>query len=682
MDREQFIGRARQLISRVMGNPNLANPSANKEPSPLLVGDTKTIIFKPSYKIGDVLDVNEEDRERETLVKELKAYQDKLLQGPKVPLLPKDKQAFLTSEQKFVAIRDYSAALDEDYAKLIQGDFYYSYLTRYQILGVTAALMMHENTARIIQVADKYSMDPSVRKYNSLQEALFAGTLEVRIGDLTLLDFLYSKAEAKFAPYQIYQFLVGSYEVKEKRKHNQVLAANRVSNSLTQYPNTFKRQVDVAVAMAGALAGCSPYSFDYEIGTYGDNKEVTERARKVVDHAYRLRQNIYSTLLDPNSPHFPKLKETVEAYLTQDRRTRVFALHIIGLKEIAHIYEVYRKALSYTKQGIFPEFYTRLAEAVKNYAEEVPTNEGVLTEDDLMLIIDPEKNPPTSTNVPITDDFSKTIGQIFSKTPMAECKVDVETINWYQMVPPQNVTLSFNPNAPKHFSIKFDYQNEEGESLSLNFSGDLRKNLLDWSFIEKSTETPEFSNLHHSLLFITQAILLEVQKQAQAIYDQRQRDKVKKPNAPVQTSEKREKERPKPTMPKRRDVVREAKEQNARLTASELEEIDQLLSSDIKKQLTVLPVEEQSKMLRKLSFEDQSRVFKEIEEYNTTQVGKFLPLKRRGPNGEILWSLDISSRVPGRIRALATLSESGDKLIKFTILDIDYRKDIYRSWHI
>lgn len=583
-------------------------------------------------------------------------------------------------------MRDYSVALEQDYDKLINSDsFYYSLLIRHQVLTVAAGSIMHENITRIMQLADRYQMDPSVKKYFSLHEFLFAGYMGVRIGDLTLIDCLDRNVEARFAPHQIYQFLVESEEIRANRKHNQVLASNRDFTSFTKYPNSFKRKVDVATTMVSALTNSSPDSFDAVIGTYGGNKEVTERARKIVDHVDGLRQHIYRTLLDPASAHFPGLKNIVEYYLTQGRRTRISALNIVGLKEVPHIYELYRRATLYPQQGISSEFYTSLAHTVKDYAQEVPEVEGVLTEDDLFSIIDTVREPAPLADISTAENFSQVIGQIFSKTPVTSYEVAVDAINWYQMIPPHRATLSFYPNTPKRFSIKFDYQNEEGEALSLSFRSDLRKSLFDWTFIETAGETPEFLNLNRSLLFITRTILLAAQGEAQAVYDQRQRDKVRAPGSSiVQVPKKEEKERPDPAMPRRTDVRREIREHSIQvsLTAAELEEVGQILSSDVKKQIIIPPVEEQSKMLRKLSYEDQARVFPEIRDYNGTQAGKFLPLKRRGPNGEILWSCDISSRVPGRIRVLATPVGSGDKVIRFKILDIDYRRNIYRNWNV
>ena len=191
-DREHLLGRTRQFISKVISG--IPTPGAHlviKNP-PLLIGDPKTSIFKPTYRKEDILDVNEEARETETLVKMLKQYQDEIATGPKLALPPKDSHPFLTSEQQFVATRDYAAAIGEDYDRLIaSGPFYYNYMIRHQILSATAEVIMHDNIARIIQLLDRYSPEgsPAARNYYSLQGALFAGEVGVRIG-LTLPQFV------------------------------------------------------------------------------------------------------------------------------------------------------------------------------------------------------------------------------------------------------------------------------------------------------------------------------------------------------------------------------------------------------------------------------------------------------------------------------------------------------------
>lgn len=645
-----------------------------------LVGDPKKILFKESYRLENILNLDEEKREAIVLVEALRRKQDLVLKGPGLHVSSKEGKVFNKSEQGVVGMKNYLTAIEEPYDMLPEGSMTYSIISRQQVLNVAARLILYENAARFTNG----QFGTTVREYFSLYRDIYAGDLGARIGDLTLIDFLDSNVLNRFAPHQIYQFMVRAHEIRLNKEHSQVLESNLGANALTAYPNHFIHLIEVATGEVTALMHLSPNNFDYIVGGYGGNMEVTNKARKVIEHTERIKQHIYETLLNPNSPHFPKLKETVEHYLSQDHQIGTTALNFLGLRDLDLVYNLYRRAYTLSKDGPYADFYNYLARAVKNYAEKIPSVVGVLTEDNLFSIIDADKKPAPTQDTPTVGEFAQIIGQMFAKAPVTGYEIDVDSINWYQMIPPQRLTLSFHRDTPRHFRVQFEYQNERGESLSLTVENDLRKNSSTWSFIETSAETPEFSNLNNSLLFITKAALLNAQEQAQVLYDQRQKDRAKTQVSPKQTQEKTKKDRPEPSIPRRADVVREIKERNAAeaLTAVEMAQVERTLSHEIKKELIIPSVEERAKLVRTLSDEDQVGSFQELEEYNETQLGKFLPLKRKGPHGEILWSIDIASRVPGRIRGLATPVEFGDGIVRFMILDIDYRRNIYKKWHV
>jgi hypothetical protein len=87
-------------------------------------------------------------------------------------------------------------------------------------------------------------------------------------------------------------------------------------------------------------------------------------------------------------------------------------------------------------------------------------------------------------------------------------------------------------------------------------------------------------------------------------------------------------------------------------------------------------------MMKGLAPSDQMEIVEGIQNYNETGIGKFRMLKALGKEGQRLYALRVNCGPRGGSRVLLQESKSEETLPntrKFQILDIDYRKDIYRK---
>jgi hypothetical protein len=395
-----------------------------------------------------------------------------------------------------------------------------------------------------------------------------------------------------------------------------------------------------------------------------------------------LRQNIFNTILDPNSPDFPALMEAVNNYLgREDQQLRTDALLQLGLNKNENIVKAYRRATELSQQhNEHSAFYTLLEKSIKQYLEDIPQELGILTSDDLPLFIDVDKATGDQT-VPTLDDMGKINKLIFQRTPQREYEVETERVSLGDMVPPNSLRVEFPKGHPNIFNIYFYYENEQGESTTLELNFDTRKNEFDWKPFAPDTSDPEMTELRKASLFASYSILSQIQQQTEAEYQQKQKErqvKTQTPQATVRQSRPKE-----PYVPR----VKEKRQERP----SPLSPIQEILQSNIpffpetqrvRNQILVPEEEGFEDMIKGISAPDQKIIAEGIQNYNENGVGTFRMLKALGNEGQRLYALRVNCGPRGGSRVLLQESDSEEtspNIRKFQIVDIGYRKDIYRK---
>ena len=112
------------------------------------------------------------------------------------------------------------------------------------------------------------------------------------------------------------------------------------------------------------------------------------------------------------------------------------------------------------------------------------------------------------------------------------------------------------------------------------------------------------------------------------------------------------------------------------------QEVSQGVETSITARIKTAEGEVLDNLMRNLSSVDRDLVRSDINEYNTRGVGKFYRLRSLGLDGEPLYVLRVRATARGDARVLLHEVESEQGKRTYGILDIDYRKDIYRRHKI
>ena len=261
---------------------------------------------------------------------------------------------------------------------------------------------------------------------------------------------------------------------------------------------------------------------------------------------------------------------------------------------------------------------------------------------------------------------------------------NMEDVKLGKMVPPNSIRVEFPKGHSGIFNIYFDYENDQGESTTLEFNFDTRKNMFDWKPFIEATNDPEMASLRKSALIASYSILSQIQKQVEEEYQQKQQQRLTRTQMPQHTSKQshskepyvprlREKrpERPRPLFP-----IQEILQGKVSLPLHPEQ-------SRVKNQIVLNDDQGINKTAGNLSNHDRHLVAKAIEEYNQKGIGQFKKLTYTGGEKTPLFTLRVNTGSGGGgVRVLmreAPDIHKEENTRSFEVIDIDYRKNIYRG---
>lgn len=637
-----------------------------------LIHNSPDTPFQTTYRIGDILDEKKLDRETREMTKSLKKIQDGMEDLQIRAKTPQDVKAWGRWQEDQKKVWKVVGALASLDVNTNPDSATHRTFTVVHFLNVGGEVLVHELVDNERRYAKRQGFDGSLEPYLALQEFLISGrSLSIRIGSCALKDFLEESQTLRPTPDQAYEFLMESYLVRMNRSHRAVLAT-RQDPFWSSYPNRAIAAIEELTGRVMALTGAFPKVIDdILVQSKGLNGEVARRAEKLYRRIQDSRHDFFLSLLQPSSDGHNLAAAAMMPYLRQGRAERTLALSIAGVSVIDQLYKLYRRSQELAVTGPHAEFYQFLLESIDKYMVEVPSSDQVLTAEDLDSVFDEEM--PEYAEAPGLDVLGRIVSAAFEKSANREFDIQIEDIVWGRLVPPQSVTIGFDKNRPQKFAICLFYQSEQGESKVITFSLDTKKNLLDWNIINSPNES-RLSEFRKTALLVTKEILLQVQAEAERRFLAKQS---KREIRLTSMGENKPKERfTDETYQMKKQVLAEAR---ARISVEEQMVLPNASEEKVKKMIVVPGEEVLQAFLRSLSSVDREIIMRGIDRFNHDGVGEFKKERSIGKAGVALYALRINCTAPKGVRVLLTLLPSTKGEMSFEIVDIDYRRDIFRK---
>lgn len=637
--------------------------------------------FVPTYKIRDFLDKQRLDKEIGAQVGQVKKAQEAIKMGAPLRCTSSEADRFTAMQSKFWDTVHLSAILDAN----LPGDHLEesislldltvinalragSRLVRAGILdGMLRFAVSHGGTERLYQ------------NYTNTLDWIFDSPHLIRIGGTSLRE-LWKADPARFPPQTALSFFLESAQIRLRMSHAQVIKQGQ-SPQLAEYPNQAKAAVENATGEAQSLVGLPDAALEHleiskQLKPYEQIiKEAASLALRFHHKFDRFALRAADALFTPASPNFEPVRDVVRGNIFQVRLTRLITLHHLGLREVVNIPPRYRQAMSLI-DGPERAFFTSIVDTMKDYVSEAPSTAALISKEDIPSILD--SGQTEKRDLPDLNGIDSLVKEIFSKTSQKSyCDIDPKSLHWGVLIPPDKIAVTFDPARVRKFNILLSYVNTVGESLDLEFRFDFPKNPFDWSFIESPTSRePEMEPMYQAAIFASHTIIAAIKARADMIYQQKQ----------VQRAEELKTSRG--TTPKKSGTPQEIQQklkpaaQPAIVTpikATLAEDLAVEVEKGVKNVINVPTKEDFDKKLEPLSHVDRKIVTEGIEEYNTRGVGDFKRKKKLGPDGAPRYTLAVRTTVPGGVRILVREVAGEGGVRKFEIIDIRYRKDIYRK---
>ncbi len=542
------------------------------------------------------------------------------------------------------------------------------------------ALLHRDTLSRMVSFADKRGLASGLGEFAKWDGFLTESDILVRIAGLSILDVEDLDLKKPGALGRGFRFMAESSFMRVEMSHDQLVGLNQQPQIFDQFPNFCKMALESSSGAIMAAVNLNPHELRKVTGkSKGVSREALIRFEKFWSKIQNITNGIYETLLNPNSEEFDEISKQLRLYQEKDSRTsRIVALHLTSLSNAGHIYHLYRTASKFVNEGKEIEFYSKLMLFIKEYVQAESPEEGILTSDIVPSIFDNNIEIDRDEMEIKVEEYDGLINDSFKKVSTCEYAIDPDSVLVPNLIPPQKIHITFNKAKPQEFKIMLGYENGMGENISLKLEGGVKgEDRFSWSFIEPSSESEELFNLHKTLLLFVHGVLVEVNKKATEQHERRNASRVVV-SAPSKRTKKGE------YIP---DTWRKGDKVEARQGTTPIQEV--LAKEPTGKEVPgifskITPGEDVNldSLMANLSSVDRDLVRSDINEYNVRGVGKFYRLRAPGSDGEPLYVLRVRVITRGDARVLLHEVESEQGSRRFEIIDIDYRKDIYRRHKI
>lgn len=564
-------------------------------------------------------------------------------------------------------------------AELSGGGMTHSEVDIWHRLSIGAELAIISTLHEQLSIAKKNGVENSLVRYFKLFSYIHAPVVGIQIGGVSLKDFRTFNPKLH-SPVPFFQFLAIALQIGYKKLHEEVLRENSQYPE-GNFPNFTKSAIEVLPGKVIALAGVSGDSHNVSGNKQRLMQEINFHTKKLCEGVEDVMSRSVRILLNPKDKNFPELKEFLDVFLTsKDQTDRLSIITILGLNKFERFISYYR-AVKQLSQGENGEFFSRLSSVIKECVGWLDGLINILTVEDIQGILESSMtfSQPLDLNV-YSRPFGQTISEIFRKSPQKKYDVYPREIDWGDLATPELVEVEFDNNRPKKVKIILSFNNELDEEIEVEYIIDTSRNLFDWNLLEDplTPENIEIIQFRNGLMKIASQILTNINRQNEVKIE---REKQRIPIVEQVTSAKRERfDDPIYQLRKQLKLDRRNQEKNAG-TQPSLSFANNLFVERTKiRNIIEIPEEELLGLFNHVSSVDRLIILSAINEYNEQGTGgKFTRKRKIGSDKKPMYTLSIGCTVPKGARVLVKEVSSKDGVRNFEIIDIRYRKDVYKK---
>lgn len=500
-------------------------------------------------------------------------------------------------------------------------------------------MVFDETLTDLDKFATRNIMPESVHGFVTVNRFARAAELNIKIGDAAVVDFLIVKTNRTLIP-ALYFLLMESSRIRTDIAHQSVLLSNQ-DWIARDFPNLTMERLEATTHMVDGLIATPAEAIDSGINTDALIKESKRKTLALRRGIYFVMSDVYRFFMNPDLDQAEVVRRIADSFLDRNDEIGPAAIVRGGVTDMARVKELYRKALIWSEDNQYGDFYKKVIRQLERIVEHTSRLYPiVLIDDDRNLFLDEQKiGKPLSTNIGRTPSFN--MG--------AEFSLDTDQIDWGSIIPPNTVVVKFKAVPSKEFIITLGFENELGEEKTLILDFNSSDSMFDWNFISP-TDQPKMLSMWQAAMHIGSVVISQISKQVQDPESQTQ-----------YTPKDKEAKFPKP------DVATPIM-----LTLAEATEVKSGVTSHIN-----FPENEQelAALVVDLGTVDGQRAIAKIREFNEGGVGYFKPLNTKGVKNRV-----FELKVGDDIRVILTPAENGQEGIKsYNIIGIWYWKDAFKG---
>ncbi len=507
----------------------------------------------------------------------------------------------------------------------------------------------------------------------------YAGDTLVRVEGVCLRDLQRYRPSGKQDSDQavpFYRFLVNSYFTW---MHDQEVLAENQQFPFNEYPPLADVRVGQVPWLSNAVVDAPEAMLDrYLLIQRGIPREAAGKAKGYLEKVRQIKDDTIRVLINPNSPYFETLREDMLRFTDPDFEGGNYAWEVLVGKDKKAIVDLYRAMTTHQYQDVEPDFYYNIACSLLGYirGSEIP---NILMLDDAQLItregVDPQEITATGFDeAEMFEGMRKILNVASSQTKQREFKVDPNSVDFVDFVPPSSVQVNLDRSRPQMITIVMNYMGEDGEILDFQMRVDTTKKQFDWNLIDYPNAV---QGLKVGGLVVVSNLVEQLKNEADETARQKQASQVVVVSpSPIKIKPTFEYHAP------QKEVVQ--RQQALPMTPIRMElrksgvEDGELVR--VRNNIAMPEESELRKMLSGFTPEQQRAIVEGIRNYNERGVGEFKKLEK-DENADIDYhSLRIS--VPAIKKGVRVKVYEGDPVNgtrNFSVKTIDLRSNIFKK---
>lgn len=215
-------------------------------------------------------------------------------------------------------------------------------------------------------------------------------------------------------------------------------------------------------------------------GEKGQGGRVLVTGAKLVDKFVQMRRKVDYVITHPEEEEFAELRETIERYMSDDEIDQMIAIFAMTYQRENEYVRFYREVVRLRDSGLYPEFYSQIAERMEMTNRVYLEQNGLISIDDFRDSVLEKRSDNEGVN-----DFSdvmKLVTRLSSHLAKKDIHLRGEDIdlNFSQVV--SDVHVNFFKNKPKKCAVRLTFRNAGDKELLLDINSAEQR--IDWHIIQ------------------------------------------------------------------------------------------------------------------------------------------------------------------------------------------------------